>query len=180
MRCTACSPNKGAEAVVSTCFSAGREGTPAWRLHSRGTTTAGARHCTSLTYSGRRPNQYMQGFKPRAVGRARESDKTRSENLRSPSPPPAVRASRHHTHGRATLPVSRQAPSPASMSSPSEQVEKILKFFRFLREENTLSFLRLFFHRPTRHARLPASTLTISDVPSIGAGRKNFKVFPFP
>ena len=59
-----------------------------------GTTTAGARHCTSLIYSERRPNQYMQGFLVRAVGRARESDRAPSENLRSPSRPPAVRASR--------------------------------------------------------------------------------------
>merc|ERR1711873_317573 len=29
-------------------------------------------------------------------------------------------------------------------------------------------------------AGLPASTLASPDVPSIGAGRKNFKVFPFP
>ena len=63
-------------------------------LHSRGTTTAGARHCTSLIYSERRPNQYMQGFLVRAVGRARESDRAPSENLRSPSRPPAVCASR--------------------------------------------------------------------------------------
>ena len=63
-------------------------------LHSRGTTTAGARHCTSLIYSGRRPNQYMQGFLVRAVGGARESDQTPAENLRSQSRPPAVRASR--------------------------------------------------------------------------------------
>ena len=36
----------------------------------------------------------MQGFLVRAVGRARESDRAPSENLRSPSRPPAVRASR--------------------------------------------------------------------------------------
>ena len=63
-------------------------------LYSCGTTTAGARHCTSLIYSGRRPNQYMQGFLVRAVGGARESDQTPAENLRSQSRPPAVRASR--------------------------------------------------------------------------------------
>ena len=38
------------------------------------------------------------------------------------------------------VPRSRQAPSPASMSPPSKQVEKISKFFRFLRKEKTLSF----------------------------------------
>ena len=42
--------------------------------------------------------------------------------------------------GRPAMPRSRQAPSPASMSPPSEQVEKISKFFRFLRKEKTLSF----------------------------------------
>ena len=34
--------------------------------------------------------------------------------------------------------------------------------------------------RPGCDAGLPASTLASPDVPSIGAGRKNFKVFPFP
>ena len=62
-------------------------------LHSCGTTPPGARHCTSLIYSERRPNQCMQGFLVRAVGRARESDHAPSENLRSPSRPPAVCAS---------------------------------------------------------------------------------------
>ena len=68
-------------------------------LHSCGTTTAGARHCTSLIYSGRRPNQYMQGFLVRAVGGAEETDQTRAENLRSQSRPPAVRASRSFSIG---------------------------------------------------------------------------------
>ena len=63
-------------------------------LHFCDTTTAGARHCTSLIYSGRRPNQYMQGFLVRAVGGARESEQTPAENLRSQSRPPAGRSSR--------------------------------------------------------------------------------------
>ena len=162
------------------------------------------------------------------------------------------------THGGRALPASRQPTSPASMSPPSEQIEKISKVFRFLRHR---SFLRLssdgrtaasyeeqkirrenlsgrnyepadsgigdFRRAPVRiprargtartfslactdwvgsqyywgvhtcaspkksqvfflclrerwpgcDARLPAGTLASPDVPSIGAGRKNFKVF---
>ena len=50
--------------------------------------------CASYIYSGRRPNQYMQGLSPRAVGGARESDYQRTVILRLLSRPPAVRASR--------------------------------------------------------------------------------------
>ena len=159
------------------------------------------------------------------------------------------------------MPASRQGPLPPLMFPPSEQVEKNSKFFRFLRDEKTLSFLRLssdgrtaasyeeqkirrenlsgrnyepadsgigdFRRAPVRiprargtartfslactdwvgsqyywgvhtcaspkksqvfflclrerwpgcDARLPAGTLASPDVPSIGAGRKNFKVF---
>ena len=44
------------------------------------------------------------------------------------------------------MPASRQGPLPPLMFPPSEQVEKISKFFRFLRDEKTLSFLRLLTH----------------------------------
>ena len=56
-------------------------------LHSCGTTTAGARHCTSLIYSGSRPNQYTQDFLVRAVPRARYFDSQASAFARWPSRP---------------------------------------------------------------------------------------------
>ena len=49
---------------------------------------------TPLKYSGRRPNEYMQGKSVRAVPRAGESDQTPAVNHRSQSRPPAFCASR--------------------------------------------------------------------------------------
>ena len=54
---------------------------------------------TPLKYSGRRPNQYMQGFLVRAVPRAGESDQTPAVNHRSQSRPPAFCASRSVASG---------------------------------------------------------------------------------
>ena len=62
----------------------------------------------------------------------------------------------------------------------SEQVEKISKSFRSLRHEKTLVVFTTFDPWRARQARLPPTNVGGFDVPSIGAGRKNFKVFPFP
>ena len=48
---------------------------------------ARARHCTSLIYSGSRPNQYTQDFLVRAVPRARYFDSQASAFARWPSRP---------------------------------------------------------------------------------------------
>ena len=68
------------------------------------------------------------------------------------------------THGGRAKPASRQPTSAASMSPPSEQVEKISKFFRFLRDEKTLSFLRLLTHggRAMPASRQPTSAASMS------------------
>ena len=83
-------------------------------------------------------------------------------------------------HGRLSRPASREAPLPPPMSSSSEQVEKISKFFRFLRDEKTLSFLRLLTHGG--HAmpafRQPTSAAPMS--PPSEQVEKISKFFRFP
>ena len=61
---------------------------------------ARARHCTSLIYSGSRPNQYMQGILVRAVVGARYFDSQASAFLRWPSRPPSRFLSRCHNSDR--------------------------------------------------------------------------------
>ena len=98
----------------------------------------------SPIYSERRPNQYMQGFLVRAVGRARESDRAPAENLRSPSRPPAERASPYPRIGAyaasstdACLPASAITGPDVTSIGPSRN---FFKFFTFLRDELSLSF----------------------------------------
>ena len=82
-------------------------------------------------------------------------------------------------HGQLSRPASREAPLPPPMSSSSEQVEKISKFFRFLRDEKTLSFFRLLTHGGRAMPAPPQPTSPASISPPSEQVEKISKFFRF-